>query len=69
MLCGVDGFVFNSKVYSGQENERRFRKANEPDLGSCSNVVVRMTRHVSPGKNHRVYFDNYFSSVPLVYYL
>ena len=69
MLCGIDGFIYNSELYSGQENEPRFRRQNEPDIGASSNVVIRMVRTVPRNRNHRIYFDNWFSSVPLVHHL
>lgn len=69
MLCGTDGFICNTEVYSGQENEERFRPPNEPDLQASSNIVVRMVRNVPRNCNHRIYFDNYFSSLALVHYL
>lgn len=69
MLCGTDGFIHTAEIYSGQENKAEFRRPDEPDLGSCSNVVVRMCRNIPRHKNHRVYFDNYFNSIPLIHFL
>ncbi len=69
MLCGTDGFIYNTEVYSGQGNEPRFHPPNEPNLGASSNVVLRMIRDLPRNRNHRVYFDNWFTSLPLVHHL
>lgn len=42
---------------------------NAPDLGTLSNVVVRLTRNVPSNVNHIVYFDNFYTSLPLLVYL
>lgn len=69
VLCGTDGFSYNFEIYSGTENDSRFRKDSEPDLGSCANIVVRLCRIVPKNENYRVYFDNFYTSVPLQVYL
>lgn len=45
------------------------RLPNEPDLGSSANVVVRLCREIPKNKNHKVYYDNYYTSLPLQVYL
>lgn len=55
MLCGTVGFIYNSEIHSGQENESRFRPPNECDLGASSNVVLRMVRPVPRRRNHRFF--------------
>lgn len=66
VMCGVSGFAYNFELYSGKEN---IVLPNEPDLGASANVVVRLCRNIERGKNYRVYFDNYYSTIPLVSYL
>lgn len=66
IICGVSGFAYNFEIYSGQEN---VVQDNEPDLGRSSNIVVRLCRQIERKKNYRVYFDNYFTSIPLISYL
>lgn len=41
----------------------------EPDLGASSNVVARLTHSVPDNVNHKIYFDNWFTSVPLQVHL
>lgn len=40
----------------------------EKDLGSSSNVIVRITRNIPSHTNHKVFFYNYFTSLPLMIY-
>ena len=42
---------------------------NEPDLGASSNIVVRMSRKIERNVSHKLYFDNYFTSIKLIVYL
>ena len=69
LLCGVSGFTYNFEVYSGQENDLLARAEREPDLGASSNIVVRLARLIPRNKNYKLYFDNYYTSVPLIVYL
>lgn len=69
VLTDIQGFAYNFEIYSGQENETRFRKLNEPDFGASSNVVVRLTRNIPAKKNHKIFFDNYYTAIPLMEYL
>lgn len=67
VLSGVSGFAYDIEIFSGQENDDR--QPGEDDLGASSNVVVRLSRNVPKYVNHKLYFDNYFTSVPLLVYL
>lgn len=69
VLCGSDGFSYNFEIYTGDENNVKFRKAMEPDLGSSANIVVRLCRIIPSNQNYRVYFDNFYTSLPLLVYL
>lgn len=68
VLCGISGFAYDFELYSGQENGA-IRPPNEPDLGSASNVVVRLSRQIPRNQNHKLFFDNYFNSLPLLEFL
>jgi hypothetical protein len=68
VLYDDEGFSYKFEIYTGQENEARFRRQNEPDLGASGNVVIRLTRDVPQYKNYKIYCDNY-SSIPLMEYL
>lgn len=68
-LCGVSGYAYKFEIYTGQKNDPCSRLLLEPDLGASSNVVVHLTRDVPSQKHHKIYFDNYYTSVPLMVYL
>jgi hypothetical protein len=68
-LCDDDGFSYKFEIFTGQENWEKFRLPNEPDLGAISNVVVRLTRNVPQNKNHKLYCDNYYTTIPLFEFL
>ncbi|XP_044573309.1 piggyBac transposable element-derived protein 1-like [Drosophila ananassae] len=63
VLSGNSGFCYKFEIDSGNENVVLL---NEPDLGAASNCVVRLAREVPRHQNFRLYFDNYFNSLPLL---
>jgi len=63
----LSGFSYNFEMYSGQENNDANRYSWEPDFGASGNVVVRLCRIIPKNMNYNVYFDNYYTSVPLIY--
>jgi len=69
VLCDDEGFSYKFEIYTGQENEARFRHQSEPDLGASANVVIRLTRDVPQHKSYKIYCDNYYSTIPLMEYL
>lgn len=66
VICGVSGYGYKFEVYSGQENKCA---SGEPQLGASANVVVRLAREVPTNQNYRIFFDNYYTSIPLIEYL
>lgn len=70
VLCGVSGYAYNFEIYTGNENDANERlNYDEPDLGATSNVVVRLSRVIPTNKNHKLFFDNYYTSLPVMVYL
>ncbi|CAG4993290.1 unnamed protein product [Parnassius apollo] len=63
-----DGFENNNNSIAnpGMEN---ILLPGEPILGASSNVVIRMARDTPCHQNYRLYYDNYFISLPLLEYL
>ena len=55
--------MYKVQVYVGKTNEKENNK-----FGLGRRVVIDFTKHLE-GKYHKVYFDNFFSSVPLCKYL
>ncbi|KAJ8937810.1 hypothetical protein NQ314_011716 [Rhamnusium bicolor] len=69
MLCETDGFSYKFEIYTGDENNPKYRKPEEPDLGSSTNIVLHLCRNVPHNQNYRVYFDNFYASISLAVHL
>lgn len=70
VICGVSGYAYNFEIYTGSENNANERvQFDEPDLGATGNTVVRLARVIPTNKNHKLYFDNYYTSLPVMVYL
>ena len=69
VLCGLSGYAYDFEIYTGQENNPNLRLPEEPDLGASSNIVVRLSRKIEKNVSHKIYFDNYFTSMKLMVYL
>lgn len=67
-LCGQSGFNYDFELYGGKESNPQLQDG-EPDLGACANIVVRLARTITRNVNHKLYFDNYFSTINLLTYL
>lgn len=65
VLSGVSGFIYNFEIYAGREMNDQIL-SDEPNLGACANVVVRLTRCVEKNVGHKIYFDNFYTTLPLV---
>lgn len=66
-LSGISGFPYNSELFAGKRGYTI--DANEPDLGAASNVVLRLSRPIPNDRHHKIYYNNYFSLLPLISYL
>ncbi|XP_064078497.1 piggyBac transposable element-derived protein 3-like [Macrobrachium nipponense] len=44
-------------------------KEGIPDLGASSNIVLHLAETIQSNRNHHLYFDNWFTSVPLIKHL
>ena len=65
VLCSNKGLIHDFELYTGKIN----LPADEPDLGASSNIVVRLAKVVSTQKIHLLFFDNWFTSLPLLCHL
>ena len=62
-----DGYISKFSIYQGKHGETE--KVDVPDcFGLGEKVVIHLTSDLV-GKNHKVYFDTYYSSIPLAEYL
>ncbi|KAJ2937731.1 hypothetical protein O0L34_g19124 [Tuta absoluta] len=66
-LCSLAEYCDNFIIYSGTDNEPMLD--NEPDIGVTGNTVIKLTRGIPRMMNHIVYFDNYYTSLPLMHYM
>lgn len=63
VLCGVSGYAYDFEVYTGKVDNCVIE--SETDCGASGNVVVRLARSIPSGLNHKLFFDNYFTSPEL----
>lgn len=59
--------MYNFEIYTGQENN--YRIEGEENLGASANIVVRLCRPVPKNIGHKVFCDNYFTTIPLALFL
>ena len=69
VLSGASGFAYNLDFCIGQENNSELRKTSEPDLSASANVVVRLARVIPINLRHKLFFNNYYITLPLLAYL
>ncbi|XP_050305075.1 piggyBac transposable element-derived protein 3-like [Anthonomus grandis grandis] len=67
VLSGISGFSYSFDIFAGSQSN--IVPADAPDLGTSSNVVVKFVERVPKHENHKIFFDNWFTSVPLMVYL
>ncbi|XP_050337616.1 piggyBac transposable element-derived protein 3-like isoform X1 [Bactrocera neohumeralis] len=64
VLCDTSGFAYRFEVYNGAGDNVIL--PGQPDLGATSNVVVRLSQTIPNFRNHILYFDNFYTSLPLL---
>uniref|UniRef100_A0A669E9M9 PiggyBac transposable element-derived protein 3 n=1 Tax=Oreochromis niloticus TaxID=8128 RepID=A0A669E9M9_ORENI len=62
ILAGSNGIPYNLEVYTGRVNQH----LELPDVGASGNVVLRLALPIPKEENYKLFFDNWFTSVPLV---
>lgn len=67
VLCDSQGYAYKFEIYNGAGDNVVLE--NCPNLGATSNVVVRLSQSIPEKVNHILYFDNFYTSVPLLVYL
>ena len=67
MQADMDGYISRFDVYQGKNTEVEHEENTEV-FGLSEKVVSTMVDDLHD-KHHQVYFDNYFSSIPLMEYL
>jgi len=65
ILCSNKGVIYDFELYTG-----KIQPADDaPDLGASSNIVLRLAKIIPTDKHYLLYFDNWFTSLPLVSHL
>lgn len=67
VLSDSFGFSYCFEVYCGAGDNVIIPGA--PDLGASANVVVRLSPILPDFRNHIMFFDNFYTSLPLLTYL
>ncbi|XP_034066448.1 piggyBac transposable element-derived protein 2-like [Gymnodraco acuticeps] len=62
VLAGSDGVPHNFEIYTG----RAVHPPELADIGASGNVVLRLAQPIPKQENYKLFFDNWFTSVPLV---
>ncbi|XP_028658930.2 piggyBac transposable element-derived protein 3-like [Erpetoichthys calabaricus] len=60
--AGQSGFLYDFAVCQGAENPDK----EKSDVGVSGDVILKLTSTLPAGQNHKVFADNYFTSVPVV---
>jgi len=65
VLSGMSGLLYNFDLHAGKDG---FAMQNgEPDNGEASHTVVRLCPHIPLAVNHKVFYNNFFSRIPLLH--
>lgn len=69
IFCLADdmGMVYDFFPYTGKIEP--VNNPNVPDLNPSANSVLHLAECIPPFKNHKLYFDNWFTSLPLIDHL
>lgn len=67
VLADHKGMVYDFFPYEGKLHP--VGREGVPDLGASSNSVLILAESIPEGKNHKLYMDNWFTSIPLISHL
>lgn len=67
VICDSHGFAYHFEIYTGAGSDTVL--PNTPDLGASANIVIRLSQTVPDFVNHIIYFDNMYTTIPLLVYL
>ena len=63
MRGGASGFSYKFEIFTGISDN--VYSPNEPDLGTSSNVAIRLAQHIPDTCNYKLYVYNWFNSIGL----
>lgn len=61
------GYAYRFIIYSGKDTDPMLD--GETDIGVVGNTVIKLSRCIPRSQNHILYFDNFYTSLPLMYYM
>ena len=61
-LAGASGILYDFEIYTGASSQC----SELLDIGQSGNVVLRLARIIPDHVNHKIYFDNWFTSSELL---
>ncbi|XP_049517347.1 piggyBac transposable element-derived protein 3-like [Dermacentor silvarum] len=64
MLCGAFGIIHDFLVYQGSTTE--LNPENKKGFGVTGAFVLHLARSIPDGIGHKLFFDNYFTSLPVL---
>lgn len=67
VLCDSNGYAYRFEIYNGAGDNVIL--PDTPDLGATSNIVIRLSQTIPNFVHHILYFDNFYTSLPLLVYL
>lgn len=67
VLSGKSGFCYDFDIFAGAQSN--VVPESCPNLSASSNVVIRMSYFIPKHCNYKIFFDNWFTSIPLLVYL
>lgn len=67
VLSGASGFSYDFDIFTGKHSSNI--PENCPDLGATGNVVTRLLDSVPKHLNHKLFIDNWYTSLKLVAHL
>ena len=60
---GASGIIYDFEIYMGKSNKKA------TNLGITRDLVMRLCENITKNKNYKVFFDNFFTSLPLLKHL
>lgn len=64
MLCGASVIVYDFLLYQGSTTE--LSDVNKATYGITGAVVMHLAERIPSKQNHVMFFDNYFTSIPVL---
>lgn len=67
VLSGVSGFCYDFDIFAGAQSN--VFPDSCPNMSASSNVVLRMSNFIPRHYSYKIFFDSWFTSIPLLVYL